>query len=289
MPRVEIKGVSVAYELIGTGDKAITITPGGRFSKDTPGVRQLAEKLAAGGYRVLIWDRPNCGESDICFSGECESFQNADTLAGIIRALNLGRALVFGASGGAREALLTAIRHPDVVSGLFVQWLSGGAIGIATLPITYCANAVIVAAGSGMAAVAEMPDWKEQLTRNPANRERMLSMTTEDFIAKMRSWAEYFMPRPGVPIPCVSADDLASVKVPTIILRSGKSDIHHTRETSEKVAAMIPGAKLQEPPWGDREWLDQLHKSLSGESGLFSRLPLVAPQILAFAASYGHA
>lgn len=288
MPRVDINGVSIAYELIGTGKKAITITPGGRLSKDTPGVRELAQTLARSGYKVLIWDRPNCGESDICFSGECESFQNADTLAGVIRALGLAPALVYGASGGAREALLTAIRHPAAVSGVFVQWLSGGAIGIATLPITYCANAVIVAASYGMAAVADMADWKEPLTRNPANRERMLSFTADAFIDKMRNWAEYFMPQPGVPIPCVSAADLAGIKVPTVILRSGKSDIHHTRETSEKVAAMIPGAQLQEPPWGDREWLDQLKKSLAGESGLFSRLPLVAPQILAFAASYGH-
>jgi pimeloyl-ACP methyl ester carboxylesterase len=289
MARIEIKGVSIAYELIGTGKKAITITPGGRFSKDTPGVRELAQALAAGGYRVLIWDRPNCGESDICFSGECESFQNADTLAGVIRALDLGPALICGASGGARESLLAAIRHPDVASGLFVQWLSGGAIGIATLPITYCAGSVIVADGQGMAAVADMPDWKEPMTRNPANRQRMLGMNAADFIEKMRNWSEYFMPQAGVPIPCVSAADLKGIKIPVVILRSGKSDIHHTRETSEKVAAMIPGAQLQEPPWGDHEWMDQLKKRLAGEAGLYSHLPLVAPQILAFAKFYGHA
>ncbi|MGO8890875.1 MAG: hypothetical protein ACLQB1_14460 [Streptosporangiaceae bacterium] len=34
------------------------ITPGGRFSKDSPGVRELAAALAERGNRVLIWDRP---------------------------------------------------------------------------------------------------------------------------------------------------------------------------------------------------------------------------------------
>jgi pimeloyl-ACP methyl ester carboxylesterase len=290
MSRAEVNGISIAYELIGTGNKAVTITPGGRFSKDTPGVRELAQALAASGYKVLIWDRPNCGESDICFAGECESFQNADTLAGLIRNLGLGKALIIGASGGARESLLTAIRHPDVAAGVFVQWLSGGGIGIATLPISYYGGSALTATGGGgMAAVAELSDWKEPLTRNPANRERMLAMNLDEFIQKLRDWGDYFLPQPGAPIPCVSVADLAGIKVPVVVLRSGKSDFHHTRETSEKVASMIPGAQLQEPPWGDREWLDQLHKSLKGESGLFSRLSLVAPQVLAFAKSFGHA
>jgi pimeloyl-ACP methyl ester carboxylesterase len=288
MSRINLDGVSISYELLGSGDKAITVTPGGRFSKDQLGVRELAQELASAGYRVLIWDRPNCGESDICFSGQCESFQNADALAGMIRTLNLGPALIFGASGGAREALLTAIRHPQEVSGVFVQWLSGGAIGIATLPIVYCADSAIAAATGGMAAVAELPGWQEQLARNPGNRERLLALDPDAFVAAMRNWAEYFMPQPGVPIPCVSAKDLAGIRVPTTILRSGKSDLHHTRATSEAVAAMIPAARLEEPPWGDTEWMNQLALSLKGGPGLFSRLPLVAPQLLAFARSYGY-
>ena len=85
MPKIDVDGIGVAYELIGDGKKAAVITPGGRFSKDTPGVRELALKLAEGGLRVLIWDRPNCGESDLAFRGKSESIQNADTLAGLVR------------------------------------------------------------------------------------------------------------------------------------------------------------------------------------------------------------
>jgi hypothetical protein len=44
--------------------------PGGRFSKDDAGVRELAEALAAEGNRVVIWDRPNCGASDVHFTGD---------------------------------------------------------------------------------------------------------------------------------------------------------------------------------------------------------------------------
>ena len=43
--------------------------PGGRFSKDFGGIHELADALAEGGKRVLLWDRPNCGRSDVQFYG----------------------------------------------------------------------------------------------------------------------------------------------------------------------------------------------------------------------------
>jgi hypothetical protein len=59
--RIEISGIGIEYELLGErGSPAIAITPGGRFAKDAPGLPELAQKLVAGGKRVLLWDRPNC-------------------------------------------------------------------------------------------------------------------------------------------------------------------------------------------------------------------------------------
>ncbi len=289
MPRIDVNGIDVAYELIGEGDRAITITPGGRFPKDTPGVRALAQDLAGHGYKVLVWDRPNCGASDISFAAECESFQNADTLAGLIRALGLGKALVYGASGGSREALLVAIRHPDVVAGVVCQWLSGGGIGIATLPNAYNASPAIAAALGGMAAVADLPDFQLQIASNPSNRDRLLAWDADAFIQKMRDWADWFFCAPGQPISCIRAGDLEGIAVPVLVLRSGLSDFHHTRATSEAVAAMIPGAQLQEPPWGDCEWLDRLGATFADPArGLFESMPMLAPQITAFAKQIGH-
>ena len=284
MPRIEIKGLSIAYELIGEGDQAITITPGGRFSRETPGVRELAGELAKAGKKVLIWDRPNTGESDISFDAECESFQNADTLAGMIKALGLGKVLAYGASGGSREALLLAIRHPDCVAGVFCQWLSGGGIGIATLPMSYNHDPALYASFGGMEAVAEMPAFQALIAANPRNRDLLMAWEPEAFIQRMRQWADWFFCAPGQPISCVREGDLEAIKAPAVILRSGKSDFHHTRETSEQVAAMVPGADLQEPPWGDREWIERLQSSFTEGGGLFVSMPKLAPQILALAA-----
>ena len=124
-----VDGVQVAYDLIGDLSREghpWVITPGGRFSKDYEGVRELAQAIAAEGNHVLVWDRPNCGESDVCFTGTSESAMQADVLAGLLRGLDLAPAVIIGGSGGSRVSLLTAARHPDVAAGLAMWWISGG-------------------------------------------------------------------------------------------------------------------------------------------------------------------
>jgi pimeloyl-ACP methyl ester carboxylesterase len=282
MPKIDVGGIGVAYDLIGDGKKTAVITPGGRFSKDTPGVRELAQKLAEGGLRVLIWDRPNCGESDLSFRGKSESILNADTLAGLVRALELEPALLIGGSAGSRVSLLTAIRDPGVADRLFLLWISGGALGLAVLAYHYCHDQLAAAAMGGMPAVAALPSFKEALSRNPGNRDRLLGQDTSTFIQTMKTWAEAFVPAADSPVPGSTAAQLQALKMPIMILRSGESDFHHPRVTSEGVHALIPGSQIAEPPWGDREWLDRLQAQAAGE-GLFARWPLLAPQILAFA------
>src|SRR5688572_17402154 len=117
-----LNGLTLAYELHGDSGRPWVITPGGRFSKDDPGVRELAEALAAHGNRVLIWDRPNCGASDVCFTGSSESTMQADTLAALLKHLDMTPAVIAGGSGGARVSLLTAALHRDAASGLAMWW-----------------------------------------------------------------------------------------------------------------------------------------------------------------------
>jgi pimeloyl-ACP methyl ester carboxylesterase len=279
--RVTVNGLGIEYEVIGKGEPAV-ITPGGRFSKETPGVRELAEALARGGKQVLIWDRPNCGGSDVSFDGESESALHADTLAGLLRTLKMSPALVVGGSAGSRVSLRTAERHPDVVSKLFIFWISGGAIGLAALVMTYCEASARAANTGGMEAVAALPQWAEVIKRNPANRARILSQNPEKFIEIMQRWAASYFPPPGSPVPGMTVERFRSLRVSTMVLRSGKSDLSHPRKTSEEVHALIRGATIAEPPWPDNEWLSRQDAARKGE-GLFQNWPRLAPQILDFA------
>ena len=70
--------------------------------------------------------------------------------------------------------------------------------------------------------------------------------------------------------------------VPILVFRSGESDMYHTRATSERLGATLPGARLVEPPWGDREWIERTEASASG-GALFERWKLLVPQLVEWA------
>lgn len=281
MPVAKVNGLAVAYDVVGEG-RPWAITPGGRFSKDYPGVRELAEALAAHGNRVVVWDRPNTGESDLCFDGDSESAMQADALAALLRHLELGPTVIAGGSGGSRVAMLTASRHPDVASALAVWWISGGVLGLIGLGYHYCSESIRAAWHGGMEAVVALPDWAEVLERNPANRDRMLAMDPATFIAVLERWMLVYWPSPDEVVPGLSTADAAAMDLPALVFRSGASDLNHPRVTSEQVAAALPRARLVEPPWGDREWLERQAGRAQGGS-LFQRWPLLAPQLVAWA------
>src|SRR3546814_18189249 len=107
---------------------AIALTPGGRFAKDSVGLPELAQALVAGGRRVLLWDRPNCGASDISFDGDSESALQARVLIKLIRTLDLGPTALAAGSAGSRLSLLDAQRDPDAVTPLLGRWSSRSGI-----------------------------------------------------------------------------------------------------------------------------------------------------------------
>lgn len=279
MPMIDVNGVGIAYEIIGNGSKNAIITPGGRFPKETPGVRDLAEALAKHDYKTVIWDRPNCGESDVCFEGETESVLNADTLAGLLRKLDMAPALVIGGSAGSRVSLIATHRHPEAVRKLALVWITGDAIGLAGLVGVYCGGLYVAAKSGGMAAVAEDPGLAAPVARNPGNRDRILRQDTGTFCETMQRWGRSFLPEGGSPVPGLLPQDLKAINLPVLIFRSGQSDPHHPRYTTEQVHDLIPGSKLVEPPWGDREWLDRM---ADPANGLFKSYAKLAPQIAEF-------
>lgn len=276
MATATVGGLTLAYETIGEG-RPWVITPGGRFTKDEPGVRELAVALAEQGNKVLIWDRPNCGESDVCFEGSSESAMQADALVGLLEHLDMTPAVIIGGSGGARVSLLAAA-HPGAAAGLAIWWISGGVYGLLTLAMHYCGGSLAAAwTSGGMEAVADLPEWQEVTRRNAGNRRRILDQDRATFIAAMERWMLAYCPSDDEPVPGLSDPAARAIDIPTLVFRSGESDVWHTRATSEHLAEVLPRARLAEPPWGDREWLERQDEH---DRGIFVRWPLLAPQLL---------
>lgn len=285
MARKTISGIEIDYELLGDRNApAIALTPGGRFPKDTPGLPELADKLVAGGKRVLLWDRPNCGASDISFDAVNESELHAQTLIQLIKELELGPTALAGGSAGSRVSLIAAARAPELVSHVVVWWISGGALSLITIAAYYCGDSAIAASHGGMEAVASLPGWAEQIRRNPRNRDILLAQDPETFIDTMERWALAYLPSAETPVPGMTAEDFSRLSMPVKIYRNGASDLSHTRRTTDWVHELIPHSQLVEAPWPDDEWNQRSAAAAATGSGHFAGWPVLAQDILAFTA-----
>jgi len=191
--------------------------------------------------------------------------------------------VIIGGSGGSRISLLTAARHHDVTAGLGIWWISGGVFGLMGLGQVYCAPSIMAAWNGTMEDVANLETWQEVMERNPNNREQFLSYEPAAFKATMERWMHAYCGCGDPLVPGLTDEQVAAIDFPILVFRSGQSDPHHTRETSQRVAAGLPGARLVEPPWGDREWLDRGEMRNRGEGTIFSGWYQLVPQLIEWA------
>lgn len=285
MDKMDVDGVTIAYELLGEkGNPPVALTPGGRFTMDVPGLREMAEEFVKAGKRVLIYDRPNCGYSDSCLDGESESENQAKALAGLIRQLDLGPTVIAGGSGGSRVSMLAASRNPELCSHLALWWISGDPIGLMQLATYYCGEAATMASVGGMEAAVNATSWAEHLQKNPGAKDKLLAMDPAKFIDTMQRWASAYVPSDISPVPGMKPRDFAMLRMPVLIFRSGVSDLSHTRATTDWVNRLIPHSQMLDPPWNDDEWNYRSGQTMAGEDGhtLFRSWPKLSPMILDF-------
>lgn len=287
---IEINGGKVVYEILGaknTGDH-IVLTPGGRFSKDIPGLKPLARKLAQGGYRVVLWDRPNCGKSDVQFYGKSESHMRAETLQQLITKLDIGPCIIAGGSGGARDSMLTTMLYPELVTKLIVWNIVGGVYGSFVLGGHYVVPSILAVRGGGMKAVARVGEWKERIAENPDNAARFAAQDPDGFLKLMLRWLNAFVPKPGQTIPGVEDEMFDNIVVPTLIIRGGENDLDHPKRTSLEVSCLIKGSTLIDPPWPEDAW-ERAGEKFAASGGtkfcLFDTWVQGAPAMLEFLAT----
>jgi pimeloyl-ACP methyl ester carboxylesterase len=207
---------------------------------------------------------------------------NCEALVGLVRELGLKDVVLVGGSAGSRISLMAAVRMPDNVKKIAIWWISGGPVGLAGLAWFYCGDQIAAASKGGMEAVAQLPSWADQIARNPRIRDTLLAQDPEAYIAVMQKWGKAFGYSDESPVPGMAPEDFQRLTMPVQVFRSGKSDMAHTRETSEWVHRLLPNALMFEPPWGDQEWnyVSTFPIDSANRRGRFERWPLIAPMVL---------
>jgi pimeloyl-ACP methyl ester carboxylesterase len=283
--KIAINGGNVVYEILGKRGDFIVLTPGGRFSKDIPGLRPLALALVKGGYRVLLWDRPNCGKSDVQFWGRSESHMRAETLQQLITKLDIGPCIIAGGSGGARDSMLTTMLYPELVTKLVVWNIVGGVYGSFVLGSHYLVPSILAVRGLGIKGLPAVREWRDLIEENPDNEQRIRALDTDEFLKVMLRWLNAYVPKPGQTIPGVEDEMFDQIKIPTLIIRGGENDWDHPKRTSLEVSCLIKGSKLIEPPWPEDAWERAGEARAAGKVkrfNMFDTWVQAAPAILDF-------
>jgi pimeloyl-ACP methyl ester carboxylesterase len=250
MPLMNIRGANIHYRIFGEQGPWLVLITGGRrgFGEFVP----LAEKIAAHGIRVLIHDRRNTGASDIVIDGtDGEEEIWTDDLYELLGKLNARPAVVGGASSGARTSILTYLRHPDAVRALFLMRLTGGEFAAGRLPGMYYGQFIKAAQEGGMAAVCATEQYQERIAANPGNKERLMRMDPQRYIAQMKHWLEIFTRGPVAPMYGVTEAQLRSIKVPSVVIPG--NDKTHSLACGRAIQKLIPGSRLVELPLEDQD------------------------------------
>ena len=238
MPRVQIDDISLNYEVQGEGEPLLRIYG---FAGSLLAWRPEVVELLARSFRVITLDNRGTGASDKPEAAYTLA-RMADDAAGLLDALGIARAHVFGISMGGMIAQELALRHPERVRGLVLGCTNCGA------PVSVNAAPEIVA------LLLPAPD----LDPREAARRAWASSYTPEFIESDRAFLEEQLERVfSAPTPphsrlrhaeAVGAwnshERLSTLAIPTLIL-TGDRDVLVPPENSRILHEQIAGSRLE--------------------------------------------
>lgn len=117
MPKIEVNGISLYYELHGPEDGDVLVLSNGIMMSTASWGLQL--RALAPHMRVLLYDCRGMWQSDHP-EGDYSMELHADDLAALLKALNIPKAHIGGISYGSEVSLTFALKYPEMTQSLIV-------------------------------------------------------------------------------------------------------------------------------------------------------------------------
>jgi 3-oxoadipate enol-lactonase len=261
VPFADVDGVSLYYELQGSGARLLCISGTGGDLRQQP---RLDGPLAAT-FEVLAYDQRGLGQSSVpAWPYAMADF--ADDAAALLDAVGWDDCLVMGVSFGGMVAQEVAIRHPERVHRLVLACTSAGGAGGASYPLHELAD---LSPEERSDVRMELIDTRWDETWRRANPEMVQLLG-----ARLGLEGEGSAPAPGLTNQLAAraahetAGRLGSITCPTLVC-GGRFDGIAPPANSEFLARAIPGARLE---------------LFDGGHGFFMQDPAALPAIIAFLA-----
>jgi 3-oxoadipate enol-lactonase len=237
MPRIKANDIELYHEIQGSGDPLLLIMG---FGASSAAWRpELVESLARS-FQVITFDNRGTGQSDQPDEPYSLAMM-ADDAAGLLDALGIASAHVFGVSMGGMIAQEFALRHPGKVRGL-------------VLGCTHCGAPVSIPAGQETVSLLMIPEGMDP--REAAER-TWPAVHTPEFIASNRDLLLEGMERAlQHPTPLYarnrqmqaiqawnSHERLSQLTAPTLVL-TGDRDVLIPSQNSNILHERIAGSRL---------------------------------------------
>jgi len=239
MARTNANGVSLYYEVEGTGERLLCISGTGGDLRQRP---RLTDGPIGANFEVLAYDQRGLGQSGApTWPYAMADF--ADDAAALLEAVGWGDCLVLGISFGGMVAQEFAVRHPGRVRRLVLACTSAGGAGGASYPLQKLAE---MDPEERSVLRMELIDTRWDAAWRQANPEMVALLgermgldgpeggeTAEGLTNQLAARAEHD-----------AADRLGSIACPTLVC-GGRFDGIAPPANSEFLARRIPGARLE--------------------------------------------
>jgi pimeloyl-ACP methyl ester carboxylesterase len=237
MPKVKVNDIEMYYEIHGEGTPVLMIMGWGGSSENWARPIGVADNS-----KVIIFDNRGTGRTDKPDTGYSIK-QMADDAAGLLEALKIPKAHIFGVSMGGMIAQEFGINHPDKTMGLV--------IGCA-----HCGRPQNIPRTDEAAEIMEMLiDPPEDFSEAELNRRYASLRFTPEFLEEQGD-AVINAPKKVYPTPgwvrrrqrdaieeYSSYDRLPSIMAPTLVVH-GSRDSWVLPGNGKIIADRIPGSKL---------------------------------------------